>query len=573
MKMTYGALDVTAYPFAVLWGTDTGAPQNVTEALAFLLQDGEVELSDRASNRTMQFTVLVEGATLGECATNEATLIGESEKVRNTIALDPEDGGPVTVYETFRAQVVHARDDDGELSRLRLYTVTIKALPFVRSEDEVTSVALPTSGSTTTLLDAMSTTTGWTGTANGASATVTNSSGANSVSLVSASVGVNRVHTLTMSKTFAATTSVTSLLVVDWQSSPFGGAFRATGDGMTLPLIAEQASPTAGYVRSYFKVAAPSLAVTTFTWTINQPASSSPIAPTYRVSIDNVAVTNVFGAGRQQLHSLEVAGSTRAPGRLAVESSTAALGDALVYVFPTTDETSGYSPAMRQFRFSGLTPTVNSAMVSGASEAINGTGSNQFRVPVGLLPRGQYIVMGRLSAGSPISTTLVIQAQTIMGGSLGSQFLSSTVSLTTTMTIHVLGRLSLPTVDLDSFSTASLSLIVMNSDGAIYDEFWLFNTTIGQLIWVDCGTGSGSVGGSARRLFIEAPMVATPRPTVRVGHSADRSDSFHPVGSVKAWQMPTFTPPQVSLHVVTPNATDAAVTYRYWPNWHTHAGS
>jgi hypothetical protein len=44
------------YPYLHRVRLDEGAPQNVTEALAFLLQDGEVELSTAASNRTFQFT-------------------------------------------------------------------------------------------------------------------------------------------------------------------------------------------------------------------------------------------------------------------------------------------------------------------------------------------------------------------------------------------------------------------------------------------------------------------------------------------------------------------------------------
>jgi hypothetical protein len=116
-------------------------------------------------------------------------------------------------------------------------------------------------------------------------------------------------------------------------------------------------------------------------------------------------------------------------------------------------------------------------------------------------------------------------------------------------------------------------LILSASSTCTYDEFWLFNETIGQLIAVDCGTGAGSVGGTSRRLFIEPATVDTPRPTIRVGHNADRSDSHYPDRAVTSWEQPIFTPDQVNVLAVTPNATDAAVSLSGYARWHTNPAS
>lgn len=579
MRLVYGDLDLTDYPYMIEFGTDVGAPQNVTEAQAFLLQDGEIELTDRTSNRTIQFNVIIEGADMGEMATAEADLIFEANRALNLLTIDPGDFGPASVYETFRAQVSLVRDDDWEINRFRRYSVTVRAYPSVRSADKVTTLALSTSGTTTTTLDAMSATTGWTGFINGASATVVNGSGANSVTQ-SAAFGV---YTVAMQKTFAATTTTTKLLIVDWKPSIFSnGSLVAIGDGVTLPLISEGASPTSGYVRSYFQVAASSLAVTRFEWTSSVAANWLVVPPARTLSVDYVAITDVnplTGSGRQQIRSLTLEGSTRASVGIAVESATSALGDGtLVYAYPSTNETFGYSPSLRQFRTSGNAVTSDSNRVSGARELLTSPGAT-FTIPAGLLPAGTYVLLARVAATvGTVNGSFSVTAQTSIGGSpLGSAVTASgSFSLTTTYKTVVLMRLTLPTVDLDPLTPASVQIILEAagawSSNVSLDEAWLFNTTIGQLTWVDCGNGAGASGGSARRLYLDPATTETPRPTLRTGHAADRSDSFYPT-TVKSWQAPILTPPQENFFTVTPNATDSVLSAEYYPRWHTNAAS
>lgn len=581
LTLTYGALNLTASPYLIEFGTDLGAPANEALALAFLLQDGEVELSSRAGNRTIQFNVLIEGASLSAMATAEAALIAETEKVLNTLTVDPGDGAPASVYEIFRGQVSLLRDDDFELSRLRRYTVTVRALPFTRSVAETVTAALPASGSTTTVLDAMGATTGWTGFVNGGAATVTNTTGPPSTNSVSSTSGTG-TFLLALQKTFAATTSATKLLMTDWKvpNAAVGGSLVVTGDGVTLPLVAEQASPTSGYVRSFHYVAASSLAVTRFEY------SSGPTAPASvrTLLLDNVSVTNdstLIGAGRQQMRSLTVTGSARAPGALTVQSSTAALGNGvLIYTSPVATA-NGYSPNCRQFRSSGNTVTSDSAMVSGSREPATGSGIG-FLIPFNLVPQGNFVAIARmgLPSGSG-SGTVTLSMGTSIGGLLTTGVtLTSTQSLTTTYANVVLGRVILPTTDVPLVTTASVSLNLNTTGWAsltpTLDELWLFNTSTGQLIAVNCGTGSGSSGGAARRLFIDPPNPTTPRPTILMGHAADRSDAYYPMspnGSVVSWQAPVFAPPQVNVFIVTPNVTDATVSLSYYARWHTNAAS
>ena len=579
-RVVYGSLDLTAYPFAVRFGSNMGAPQSTAEALELFLQDGEVELSTRASNRTVEVPLLIEGGNMAALAEAEAALVLESEKPLNTLTVYPGDGfGPPTVFDTFRGQVVFDRDDNAEVAGYRSYALTVRALPWARSESETTTAALDVTGTTTTLLDDCSATTGWSGTVDGLSTAPASASGS---VLVSASTAKGS-HSFTLRKTFAATTTSTKLLIVDW-APPAGGIdntdggvrLHVLGDGVDLPLIAESASPVSGYTRSHYRVAAASLSDTLITWRGYFPA---PGTPTLKVA--NVAVSDVnpvVGTARQQARSLRVDGATRTPGSLAVESESAALGDGtMVYVYRADESTAGYSPALRQFRTTGDTVTTDTGLVSGASEPIDGATPVTFDVPIGLFPQGTYLLMARLvnsPSGGDVTVTYTTSTS-LSGNYLASSSGTAEVSLlgTGTYANFALARLMLPTVDLDprAAEAGATMRLTLSADGACtLDEAWLFNQTIGALIAVDCGNSSLT---GAKRLYIEPASASTPRPTVRVGRAADRSDSHYPPAAVLSWQTPQFTPPQVNVFTVTPNATDAGVSLSYYQRWHTHAAT
>jgi len=150
---------------------------------------------------------------------------------------------------------------------------------------------------------------------------------------------------------------------------------------------------------------------------------------------------------------------------------------------------------------------------------------------------------------------------------------------------YTLGRIQLPNIDVDLAASNAVVRISIQGGTSIpanafsLDEGWLFNTSIGALTVVNCGTAAPASGGSANRVFMEPPTVTTPRPTIRIGFASDRSDSYFPaatasgLGFLSAWQMPTFTPPLTNVFTVTSNALDASVTLRYFQRWHTNAGS
>lgn len=569
MRLQWGDLDLTDYPFGIQFGSDFGAPQNVTETLAFLLQDGEIQFGDRASNRTIEFTVLVEGADLAEIADNEAALIAEAFKPLNQLVLDPEDFGPATVFRTFKAQVTHARNDDGELSRLRLFTVTMAASPYVQSAEETVTPALPASGSTTVNVDNGSSTTNWSGKIEGAPTAPSSSSGA--VRLNSGLATGTLLLELDRTST-AIDTSSTKYLTVDWSvsGSPFPAECFLVADGVLLSKVAEAAAPTAGFLRSYFYVAASSVTALRFA-----VSTDAPVA-TYRgIAIDSVDRTDVApGSTRQRLRTIDIGGSVRTPGTIAIQHESAALGDVFAYFWP--DDGSGYSPPMRQYRSSGAN-TADTAAVTGIKDDIKAVPS-VFDPPAGQVPRDTYTLYARVRASSSDNATVSWTLTTRMSGSdIGPSVTASrVVAMTTSYAIVALDVLELPTRDLEGVSPLSTVRLTMSATAAVATNVWLDEVWLvghrGREVLVSVGTGTPTAGGSSNRVWLDAPSLTSPRPRILRGFAADRSDAFHARG-IGAWRFPEMVPPRVSCMIVTTGADDAATSFRNFNQWHSHAAS
>ena len=298
----------------------------------------------------------------------------------------------------------------------RTYDLRLTCKAFVRSESETIAPALAASGSTTTNVNNGSATTNWTGAVNGATTAPSVVSGAVKVTNGAA---VSGVITCSLTYTARITTSSTKYLVMDWKPESTTGDpdLRAFGDGVELVKVAQNVSPTAGYTRSWFYVAASSIAVLRLDSASDIPSAwvgSNPAAvrSLYVDNIDRSDVKPTLGTARQLLRGIDVAGSTRAPGSLVVEHATSALGDVLVYVFPGTPDVLGYSPPLGQNRVSGPTITPDSSLVSGGSADLT-AGTVTFDVPVRNLPPGLCTLMVRTTTGGTISPcTLTWTAKT-----------------------------------------------------------------------------------------------------------------------------------------------------------------
>jgi hypothetical protein len=588
-SLVLGAFNLTdwsgsAYQTQVIAeGTSKGSPVPLEVAVKSWLQDGSIVVTQGYDNRTVTLRVKLRGLTLTAVSQAEAALFAELGKP-NKLTWTPA-SGPATVFMVVTSSMDHAPSTDEDIAEglaaypWRTYNIRLLCEAFTQSASESVSTALGSTGATTTTLDACAATTGWTGTIDGGSVTPTAPSGA---VLLTGTVSAKTSHSFSLQKTFAATTSSTNLLQVDWQK-PSGGIgitdtfatrLRATGDGTALEVVAEGSNPATGYTRTWFKVTASTLAVTRFDWSGYFPTGGS-----VQLAIDNVAVTNVnpiIGNGRQSLRSIKVGGSARAPGTLVILGGSTALGNGVIaYVYGADSSATGYTPPLRPWRTSGNTVTTNTALVSGASEPLNG-GTVTFTIPIDqFVPKGSYVLMARMMTSGGGTATVSWTASTTVGSNTVNSIAGSqSVTMTAAYQNFALAKLILPTNDvgLDS-SGGTLQVTLTASAACTYDEAWLFHSDLGALIQVDCGTNAVTGG---KRLFIDSPSVAEPRPTVRMSSASvpstatDRSGAFTPA-TVQAWQIPRYSPPQVNLFLVTPNVADPTIYFVYFKHWHTNA--
>lgn len=553
---TWGDLDLTASPFLFGFGSDSGTPATATEALAQLLEDGEIEVSPRASNRTLGFTIYVESSDLLANAEAERLLAIEADRERNTLTYDPGDGfAPVTVYDTFRAQLTFVRDDDAEANNLRRYDVTMKAAPFGRSNaavraQAVVQVAVPT----VTTINAGDTVTDWSSRRfppidNGTYLSVQDDATYTPPSAVDLS-----------------TTRYVSLVMWGGTGSPtlvLNGSVPTELAGMVPTGIP-------GQTRYYWLVPA-STSATVFAFTYGSSAGFS------FNSLQRTDSLLALGTTRQKQRTVAIEGSARTQGSLAISHSTSALGSTLVYTWPG-GRAPGYSPCLRPRRVSGGSVTTDSALVSGSSDMLDT--ALVFDVPVLSLIAGTHLLMARVKSDTIGAQVINYTAQTRQGSTNISSATSGSLAVpfgSTAWRNVVLGRLMLPPTGVPDGSTAVVRVTIVAAVPAAsnidLDEAWLFNTSVGNLTWVECGSGSPSAGGSANRLWLDTATTDVPRPAIYQGFSGDRSDAFYPGADVLSFGVHTLTLPMMNVFTVTSNALNASVALDHFPHWHTHAAS
>jgi hypothetical protein len=432
-----------------------------------------------------------------------------------------------------------------------------------------------------------SATTNWTGLVDGVSTSPTVVSGA--VRVTGTSSIFIQPSRVSATLTTAITTSSTKYIMVDWKpESPVGNpVLHAYGDAVELTRVAETVSPTSGFTRTWFgPVAASSIAALKLETVSTGGTDFAGSSTTRSIYVDNVNRTDVkpaIGTNRQFLRAVDLTGSADSIGSIALEHASSALGDAIIYAFPETRYTVGYSPPCRQYRVSGGTVTGDATMVSGSREDMGFGGTLVYDIPTSKLAAGIHQIAIKAAMAVASTATFTWTAQTRVNSTNVGPALTgaATRSLTTTQTIFTLGRVMLPPSDLDegaSNAVVRISIAISSGVTAV-DEVWLFNTTVGHLVGpVSCGTAAPASGGAANRLFLEPPTPARPRPTLRIGFASDRSDAYYPgavsgQGSISGWQLSKFEVPRMVVFTVTTNALDASVTFRYYPRWHTNAAS
>lgn len=574
-RILYGDLDLTAPPYLVRFGAMYGRPENVYEALVSMMQDGEPISSTRTSNRQLELPVMIEESDLRGMAEAERALILECEKPRNTLTVDPGDGwGSATVFDTFKAQPTHEREDAHEMAGVRMFSLTIPALPFVRSATAVTIPAMPAAAipSTVVISDGTSAT-GWVNNTSSASS-VTSSGGRlllpGEGTVVGDTSGVRLEQfsraTLTLAATdFSATPYVSLEVQRNYDGGASGQRVRMYADGAQLPAVMGQLS-TPAYGTDRWTFLCSDASVTTLRVEVDSwydfPPGTTGVGPG-SATIDNIKRSNVpptTSTARQLLRSLEVKGSVRTPVCLSVEHATTGLGDVIVY-------TGGPQADLRRWRTGGA-GIADSSLVSGAYDTTGLSGGPVFDIPSALLKRGGHVLMARVRADGASGDRAVVW-------SVGSQTGVTRMPLTSSWSLVTLAGVIAPDVDVLPSSSALTRVSLAHAAGSSavqVDEVWLFYVGEGAaLTVVSCGTGTPAIGTVHNRLWIRPADTERPYPTIWRGTQADMSDAIHAGPVTTSWGDHRFMPPETQVQTVTTGVENALVSGSYFPSDAFHA--
>lgn len=578
-RVVFGDLDLTDYPFSILMDEgDDGVAENVYVSLDTELRDGALVSKTSTENREVTRVVMVEGSDLLAVAEATAALARECEKPLNTLQLDPGDGfAPPKVYETFTAQIVERAVPGAEAANLRLFEVTWPALPFARSVDPFTVTGVTSTGTTTTVVNDASSTTGWTNDAG-----VAPSSGSGEV-WVEQEIGAFAPRASLFYQP-ASPIDMTGLpyLAVRWRVTDGAGPFSMNpivyADGLELPHISTQGDSTGGTNRYYVSTYACS-DTSVAQLQIKSVATTGYIdgATVGYFRVDEVRKTNVApmsGTLRQKLVNVEVPGSARCPMSLSVAHASSPLGDAMVYTSPALR--AGYNPALSAWATTlGSTRTSN---ISGKGWSLTGSGVS-FDVPTSFLPRGSFQLVGRLQKGTGAAertftaTCDVRFGATVVSGSSRTQTTyAANLPASVNQTVE-LGSFTLPTADVPDGSAAVVRVNILADATAELDEAWLFylpDDGSSHLSIVPCGIGTVAAGGPSSKLWLDAASVERPYPAAFIGAAADKSDARAPTEALTNWDEHLFPAGENLIFVVTPDALDALVTGEGYARWHTH---
>ena len=571
---TLGTLDLTAYPYAVEFGADLGAPENAYEVLLTALADGESVASDRVSNREISLTVLVEGASFAELAAAEAALIRETEEARNVLTIDPGDEvGPPTAFDTFRTQATLQRNDDEEQAFLRRYVLTIPALPHGRSVSP--SVTSATSSGTETVFIDGSSASGWGIFGFGITTGVVSSGGVLSVN--TAANGGAGLLTYT-----GSTTSLGSdrLIALTWKTTvkglSSGPNVTLTQGGVQSPNLPESLrSESGGWTTSYYSVPAEISSFERFDVSIIVQGGGS--AGTFQ--IDKVARWDslpFIGSARQRSVSIITGGSVRTQGSIAVEHASSALGSTIVYTYPSG---TGFVPALTPSFFSGpATPTPDGTTISGKRVAINGSGV-VYGIPAYRVPEGRAQLWARVRAPSAGTYSIAWSVGNAPTSALAFDAAWNTTG-TTTVTLAANTWTLVPLAEAPSqyrevgplgFVRVGLTQTTGPSTAEV-DEAWLFPLDRGALTVLDAGVAAPSTGGSSNRVWVDAPSLDRPQGGLFQGTLTGRDDE-HYVTAISSFMDHNFDPAGTTAFVVTSNAQLPTITLTHYRRWHTSAAA
>lgn len=543
-------------------GTSWGNPVPIEKVITSFLQDGSIAAITGFDNREMTIMLMIKGEDSYALAAAEEALQLEVGR-RNTLTWYPPNKivgfGEPCVFDVVTSSFDHELDDQDELHLQRKYTLTIKALPFARSQDvvKVVSPAPPSTSPSVTLVDACSATTGWAGSPNAVS-----TSGGSVRASATAPAGGNLGVTLTRTG-LSANMSATPYLRVDYTWSALG--VNSGFGGVTVKINGTTVTPVAtnGNVAWYLS---PVSTITSFSVSVVRSLNAGGSISLAVADLSRSDIAQDQAGSRQTFRSLDVAGSARTEGSLVLADPTSSLGSVLVFTTPDTDAA---QPPLRARLVPGPSETASSLLVSGKSSDL-GT-IHPFEIPASLVPPGGYLLLARVKHATAGPRAITWAAKSRIGTTdlgAGDAGAIGVTLAADTWTIVEVADIDLPTKLLGPAGKVRIELA--GPSGLLLDEAWIFNLDTGQLTWVECGNAAPSPGGAANRMWLDAASIDNPEPMVWVGNSADRSDAFGAGELMRSLGRHQFVPKATNVFTVNTNAVAVEVQLAHYRRYHTH---
>lgn len=552
-------------------GYDVGSPQQVVNAVESQLFDGDLEEIARYGNREMTFRVEVSAADGEALAQGEKALMAQLGRPNTLRWLPPVPPVAPTVFDVLTSWMQVDSDNDADLDELRcvrVYEITCRCMPFGRGETEVVTPAIASGGGSTvtptvTVINNATSLTGWTAKVNGAPVTPTLDSG------IWVGVGIGgapKSVEITYTPSSAISLSGTPWLRVQHGLS-VGALLESAHPSLRINGGAAQSPEISDGSYLYYKTSETSVSSLTLVASVRPPRGN----PTGRFGALGLARQDVFpiiGTGRQLMRVLEIGGSAPTQGSASLEHATAALGAVKLYF--NAEDGRGYQAPGRRNRVSGGTVTTDASTMSGARSALVSPVPETFDYPMANLQAGDYVVMVRMRATGAAGNRAITASFAPRIGSTSivpATGISGTHSLATTWGFYSLGVTS---IDPASAPNGVFRVQVTSTDVDL-DEIYLFNTTTGSLVEVDCGTGTPAVGGASNRLWVDSPTVESPWLRIYVGTAADRSDARQvAMSAIGAMDTPSL--PVGSINVLSVcDAPNAAMSARHYRRFHSNA--
>ncbi len=574
---TAAELTANGYKFEALADeTDYGNPVPIEQKIISWLQDGALLALNGYDNRDdMLIRIRITGADANKLAIAEQALVLETGGPNTLIWTPPDAAGQPCVFDVVMSNLEHSMDDLAELRLERIYTLRIQALPFARAQDLTTvTVPAPTGTQTITSIDTCSSFTNWAATCGfypgPPSGTLTSGTSGGKVfaqlaGYASSSGTFTPKVTRSSLSASISTTPYIRVVVTTTQTQANLAALTFMVNGTAIPVAVQEGSTywldTTGY----------GLGTTMTSFSAMATFISTNAGSTGRIDVDDLSRSNFLGTqatNRQLARTLPIAGSARTQGNLALADAANSLGDVLVYTCPTVAGL--VQPNLRQFLTSGNAPTGDSTTVSGFTS--DASVLHTFDVPeTGLLPGG-YQLLARVKHASSGARTLTWAAKSRMGSTNLGDSQSGTASVTLTAGVYSIVTVASMVLPPKKIGTSGLVRIELTAGaGVTIDEAWLFNVEAGRLTQVACGSAAAAAGGSANRLWLDAPSLASPVRSVYLGFSSDRSDQYHAgLAELVSAQTHEFEPTSMNIFTVTTNSTAAAVTLSHYRRSHTH---